>query len=121
VNEDNDKVTVSSSNVEQTSINEPLAKDVITQMDSPFHIRVISVRRINHDPDGVSVKAVLDGIVHAGLCSDDSAKQVKQISFESRKTRKGEEEETIILLDTEEIPYGIQIEGVSNVFFYETT
>ena len=66
------------------------------RFDSPVHIRVISYRKLNHDPDGVSVKAVLDGIVRAGILADDSAKQIAEITFESRKSK---DERTVIEIE----------------------
>jgi len=65
--------------------------------DTPVAIRVISYRRLNHDPDGVSVKAVLDGLVHAGVLADDSSKQVTQVTFESRKSK---DERTVIEIES---------------------
>jgi len=119
MDESDNQTTIPTTNVESFIKYEPLSEDGTPKMDTPFSIRVISIRRVNHDPDGVSAKAVLDGLVHAGFFSDDSAKQVKQISFESRKTRKGEEEQTIIILDTEEdVPNEDHIEGLSQVRFY---
>ena len=61
--------------------------------NSRVHIRVISYRRRNHDPDGLSVKAALDGLVALGILADDSSKQVASVSFESRKEK---DERTII-------------------------
>ena len=60
---------------------------------SLVNIRVVSYRRRKHDTDGVSVKAVLDGIVRRGILADDSSEQIKSITFESIKSK---EEKTII-------------------------
>lgn len=90
------KPTVPAPNLEQASDNEPLAKKEMPRFDSPVNIRVISYRKRNHDPDGVSVKAVLDGIVRAGILADDSTKQVKKITFESIICEKNENEKTVI-------------------------
>ena len=90
----NNKSTVSNANMESNTSNESLAKEKAKRFDSPVNIHVISYRKFNHDPDGISVKAVLDGIVRTGILTDDSTKQVKKISFESIKSK--EEEETII-------------------------
>jgi Holliday junction resolvase RusA-like endonuclease len=75
---------------------ESLGEEKTPRFDSPVNIKVISYRWRNHDTDGVSIKAVLDGIVHAGILTDDSAKQVKKVTFESIKSK---EEKTIIEIE----------------------
>ncbi len=70
-----------------------MAKKETERPDTRFNIHVISYRKLKHDPDGVSVKAVLDGIVRNGILADDSTEQVKSITFESRISK---EEKTII-------------------------
>jgi len=97
--ESNDRAALSASNVESPTGNAPVATENLPRFTSHVHIRVISYRKRNHDPDGVSVKAVLDGIVRAGVLTDDSAKQVKSVTFESVKA---EEEKTIIEIVDEE-------------------
>jgi len=62
-------------------------------------IVVRSYRRLNGDPDGVSVKATLDGIVERGILADDSSKQVKSVKFESITGCK--EEQTLIIIQQE--------------------
>jgi len=79
--------------------NGTLGKKETPRFNSPVNIRVISYRKARHDTDGVSVKAVLDGIVRAGILADDTSEQIKEITFESRKTKKGEKEKTIIEID----------------------
>jgi len=62
-------------------------------LDSRVNITVTSYRKRKHDPDGISVKAVLDGIVRAGLLPDDSCHEVESITFKSILSK---EEKTII-------------------------
>ena len=93
MNEGDNRTSLSVADMEPNSSDEPVGKEETPRFDSPVIIRVISYRKLNHDPDGVSVKAVLDGIVRAGILADDSAKQVKEITFESRKSK---DERTII-------------------------
>ena len=90
---DKNRTTLSATDMEQAASNEPLAAYEFETLDTPVNIRVISYRKSRHDTDGVSAKAVLDGLVHAGILRDDSAKQVKKVCFESRKSK---EEKTII-------------------------
>jgi len=89
----NYRAIVSAAYLEQNTRNESVAKKGIKGFTSPVHIRVISYRKLNHDTDGVSIKAILDGIVQRGILADDSAKQVKSVTFESRKSN---EEKTVI-------------------------
>jgi len=62
-------------------------------LDKRFHIGIHSKRNRLADQDGVSIKAVLDGMVKAGILVDDSAKFVKEVSFTQEQS---EVEETII-------------------------
>lgn len=92
-NEDNNRTTLPVTNLEQNSSHESVGTEEITGFASPVIITVTSYRKRNHDTDGISVKAVLDGIVRAGILADDSAKEIKEIRFKSIKSS---EEKTII-------------------------
>ena len=65
----------------------------------PFAVRVDihihSKRKRLADPDGVCAKAVIDGIVKTGLLQDDSAKEVRNVSYSEEQAK---EDETIITL-----------------------
>ena len=91
MNEDRNRVTISVDGYAT------LPADETPAFDTPVNIRVISYRKLKHDPDGVSVKAVLDGIVRAGILADDSSKQIKKVTFESRKSK---DERTVIVIET---------------------
>jgi Holliday junction resolvase RusA-like endonuclease len=95
--ENNNPSSLPAPNVEQNTSHEPMGKKKTAPLDSPVNIRVISTRSRPHDTDGVSVKAVLDGIVRAGILPDDSSKQIKSITFESKQ---GKKENTIISIET---------------------
>lgn len=71
-------------------------------MDQRFRIRFHSVRRRLTDPDGLYTKAALDGLTVGGILIDDSAKVISEISYKQEIARRGEPEETIIVV--EEIP-----------------
>lgn len=79
--------------VEPDTGHEPLGAEEAPGSDTRIDIRVISYRAHLHDPDGVSVKAVLDGLVRRGVLPDDSSKEVRSVSFESVKAS---EEKTVI-------------------------
>ena len=93
MNESDNRITLPTSDLESDTEHESLSERANGYFNTLVNIRVISYRRLNHDPDGVSVKAVMDGIVRAGILADDSAEQVKSITFESIKSK---EEKTII-------------------------
>lgn len=99
MDESNNRATVPTADLEQVTGMPPMAKDENPSFDSPVTIRVISYRKREHDTDGISAKAVIDGLVGIGILADDSTKQVKSVTFESRKTEKGEKEKTIIEID----------------------
>ena len=98
MNEGSHYVTLSITDLEQDSGDAALPEDGPPSFTAPVSIRVISYRKHNHDPDGVSVKAVLDGLVAANLLPDDSARQVKEVTFVSRKSKV---EKTIIEIEGE--------------------
>lgn len=55
-------------------------------------VRVHSKRTRLADPDGISCKAVLDGLRKAGVLIDDNSKFIKEVSF----SQEIGEDETII-------------------------
>ena len=76
--------------------NAPVAKKEAPRFDSPVRIHFHSIRKRLCDIDGISGKAALDGLVHAGVLEDDSPKYVQEVSHSQEKASKGEEERTII-------------------------
>ena len=96
---DKDNTPIPATDLEPDISNAPLAAEKPAGLDTRVNITVISYRKRITDTDGISVKAVLDGIVRAGILQDDSSEQVKSITFENRKCDKGKEEETIILIE----------------------
>ena len=50
------------------------------------------------DPDGLSIKAALDGLVHCGILRDDSAKEISEIRHFQHKVSKPEDERTEITI-----------------------
>ena len=63
-------------------------------MDQKCRIHVHSRRTRLADPDGISAKAAIDGLVEAGILESDSAKCVEEVSFSQEV---GEDETTIII------------------------
>lgn len=79
--------------MEQNISNAPLGEKEIKRFNSPVSIHVHSIRKRLTDADGISAKAAIDGLVHAGILTDDSTKFVKEVSYSQEK---GEPEETIL-------------------------
>lgn len=99
MNANKDCSAVSSANMEQNISNESLAEKETQGLDSRFNIVITSYRKRKHDPDGISVKAVLDGLVRRGILTDDSTSEINKITFTSKICRKGEKEQTVIELE----------------------
>ena len=76
-----------------------MAKKETKGLDTRVNIHIISYRKAKHDPDGISAKAVIDGIVRRGILSDDSTNEVRKVTFESIIIKKGEKEKTEIQID----------------------
>ncbi len=96
MNENNNRTALPPAHMESNLPNAAMDKEKIKRFDSRVNITVISYRARRHDPDGVSVKAVLDGIVRLGILADDSTEQVESITFKSIKSK---EEKTIIEIE----------------------
>lgn len=68
---------------------EPLLKSIV----NPVRIHVHSKRKRLTDADGASAKAVIDGMVNAGLFIDDSHKYITEVSYSQEQDKK---EETVV-------------------------
>jgi len=80
--------------------NAPLAAKEVTRFNSPVRIHFHCYRKRLCDIDGISGKAAIDGLVHAGVLVDDSPQYVKEVSYSQEKCAKGEAEKTIITIET---------------------
>lgn len=96
--DDKNRAAVPTPDLEPHPRHASVAAEETPRLDTRVNIRVISYRKRKHDPDGVSAKAVLDGITRAGLLADDSTEQVRSITFESVKS---DEERTVIEITSE--------------------
>ena len=90
--------------LESHIIHASLSAKGITGLDTPCGIHIHSLRHRLTDPDGISGKAVIDGLVHAGVFTDDTTEQIKEITFSQEKIGKTEEEKTIITIKGESVP-----------------
>jgi Holliday junction resolvase RusA-like endonuclease len=97
-NENDNGVTIPATNMEQIACYEPLGEEAFKRFSPPVCIHIHSVRSRLADIDGISAKAVIDGLVHAKILWDDSPTFVKQVTFTQEK---GKEEKTIITITDE--------------------
>lgn len=81
--------------VEQDTCHAPLGAQEVTRLNPPVGVHVHSIRKRLADADGCSAKAVIDGIVRAGVIPDDDPANVKEVTFSQEK---GEPERTIITI-----------------------
>lgn len=98
----NYRATVSVADVEQDSSDASLGAEKTAGLAARCRILVTSYRHRMHDTDGVSCKAVLDGLVRRGLLHDDTAKEIEEISFRSVIVTKTESERTTIEITYED-------------------
>lgn len=70
-----------------------------SRFDTPVCISIHHRRYRLADPDGLSAKAAIDGVVQAGILEDDSTQEVKQVIHTQEKIPKTEKEETIISIE----------------------
>jgi len=70
------RAPVPAANMERPACRQPVAPKNNPIVDSSCRIRVLCRRHRFADPDGISVKAVLDGLVLAGILGGDSAKEI---------------------------------------------
>ena len=83
-------------NLESPARHAPLGTQEAPRLDPPCSLHIHSRRHRLTDPDGISAKAAIDGLVLAGVLPDDSAKSVKEVTFSQEKIGSEEMEETVI-------------------------
>lgn len=93
---DGDNFTNTSSHVEQNTGNASNEQKNTAGFTSPCRIHFHHIRKRLADIDGVSGKAVIDGLVHEKILQDDSPKYVKEVTHSQEK---GEPEMTIITIE----------------------
>jgi len=84
-------------NVEPAIGKQPMATKENPRYDTPCRISIHSIRKQLADPDGISGKAVIDGLVRHGILGDDTAKEIKEPILSTQE--KGKEEKTIITIE----------------------
>lgn len=88
---------ISITHVESTVSNEQVGAEKGARLVTPVRIFCHTITNRLGDCDGRSLKAVLDGIVKAGILPDDSAQCVQEVRFTQEL---GKEDQTIITIET---------------------
>ena len=82
--------------LERTAGNESIRSGKGPAFDSPVSVRVHSYRCRLCDVDGVSGKALLDGLVHANVIADDSTKEVREVTYAQTKVKNKSDEKVVV-------------------------
>jgi hypothetical protein len=82
--------------LERTIGNEPIRSSKGPAFDTPVSVRIHSYRCRLCDVDGVSGKALLDGLVHANVIADDSTKEVVEVLFKQTKVKNKSDEKVVV-------------------------
>ncbi len=77
--------SVSADNNEPSACDESLAAKEVPRLYPPCRVHIHSVRKRLTDADGVSGKAVIDGIIHSGVLPDDSPEYISEITYSQTK------------------------------------
>lgn len=83
-------------NMEQDFANAPVRSKAHERLDTPLCLLVHSYRHRLIDVDGISAKAVIDGLVHAEVFADDTTKSIQEVRFKQTKIGTKEAEKTVI-------------------------
>ena len=76
-----------------------MGEEKITRPIAPVDIVVHSIRRRLVDTDGISAKAVIDGLVKAGIFEDDNAQIIKSIKYTQESAKDaGQSPKTLIFI-----------------------
>jgi len=96
--EDGDRTASADANLESAIGNAPLGSDEVPTFVAPVRVTFHHTRKRLADIDGLSGKAVLDGIVALGILADDKAEQVTEVTH---RQEKGRMEKTVVVIETE--------------------
>lgn len=101
MSERQDRATLPVALVESNISNESPRAKRIAALDTRLIIAVTSYRWGKHDPDGVSIKAVLDGLIKCRILRDDSTDEIQKICYRSKKAKSKTLERTTIEIYSE--------------------
>ena len=92
----NDRSARQATDMERTASDESLETCGRAAFDSPVSIRIDSYRCRLCDVDGISGKALIDGLVLAKIIANDTTKEVKEVLFSQTKVKNKTEEKVIV-------------------------
>jgi hypothetical protein len=95
----NDNHPGQSTDLERTASDEPLSTRGSAAFDSQVSIRIHSYRCRLCDVDGVSGKAVIDGLVLAKVIADDTTKEVSEVLYSQTKVKNKDEEKVVVTIE----------------------
>ena len=88
--------------MESNSRNAPVEAKKDAGRDTPARITITSRRKRQCDVDGISAKAIIDGLVHCGILQDDGPQFVKEIRYKQEKVSSEADEVTVVEIEWEE-------------------
>ena len=88
-------------NVESNSGNGLEGPNESEKVRTRCRVVVHCYRARSADPDGVSAKWAIDGLVKCGVFKDDSRKYIEEVSFKETKCKKLEERTEILIFRSE--------------------
>ena len=94
-------VQLSNANVEQNTSDASLGTQKAQRFYPQARCKVIvySYRKRDSDCDGISAKALIDGMVHVGIFEDDSSKFIESYESKVIKIKSNEEEKTVLEIE----------------------
>ena len=69
------------------------------RFDSQVCITIHSFRHRLADPDGISGKACVDGVVNNGILTNDTTEQISEVRTKQTKVGQSEPEKTVIIIE----------------------
>ena len=85
------------SDLESAARNESLAANGVATFNSQVRLRIDTFRVRLADADGISAKAIIDGLVHCGILRDDSTKEIAEpVEIYQHKVKTTDQERTEI-------------------------
>jgi hypothetical protein len=88
--------TRQTANLERTIGDESIRTSKSPAFDSPVSIGIHSYRCRLCDVDGISSKALIDGLVLANIIADDSTKEVREVTYEQTKVKNKSDEKVVV-------------------------
>lgn len=85
--------------LERTARGESVEARKNPAFNSRVSITIVSFRMRLADSDGISGKAAIDGLVHAGVIRDDSPQYVEEVRYRQVKVATKEQQKTQIIIE----------------------